>query len=305
MKDLNYTGDLLRIVLSREETLSTSLIAMVLAGLIVTGLIAGLGVLGLFLGCWERYWGRPELKILKSEKGESGFAFHFRWNGPKVRVQYNTVKLKLFNPFGSPSHVEVAQSFPKMAESFAKDLEMGPAMGPLLQAKGLEKAQIQVELSSLEGEGYLKEFKALPFIEMMKTAKTTVRDVEEEQFSSTLSSSENFWIVSRDFIADTVPGKGAQVALPTNPAFAAFFQGIGSGKEGAEASVQENFSISKVWIEDGCIVCNACEDIYPEVFKVVADGCDIIPGHPIDDGIKIEEAAEACPVEIIKFTKVS
>ena len=64
-----------------------------------------------------------------------------------------------------------------------------------------------------------------------------------------------------------------------------------------------NFAVSKVWIEPGCIVCNACEDIFPEVFEVLADTCIIRPGAPLDDGLKVEEAAEACPVEVIKFTK--
>ena len=288
-----------------EETLSTSLMAMILAGLIVIGLIVGLGVLGLFMGVLDHYWGAPRLKILKSQKGKTGFAFHFEWNESKgTSVHYNTVKLRLFNAFGSPRHVEVAQAFPKMSESFFQDLEMGPAMGHLLGGKGLEKALVQVELSSLEGEVYLKEFKAFEFIKQMETATDTVQGREGEKSTDALSPVENFWIVGRDFIADTVPGKGAQVALPTNPAFAAFFQ-ASTGEEGADTSVQENFSISKVWIEDGCIVCNACEDIYPEVFKVIADGCEVIPGHPSDDGIKMEEAAEACPVEIIKFTKVS
>ncbi|MGE0207338.1 MAG: ferredoxin [Candidatus Babeliales bacterium] len=58
-------------------------------------------------------------------------------------------------------------------------------------------------------------------------------------------------------------------------------------------------------MEPGCIVCNACEDIYKEVFEVKADTCIIRPNAPLDDGLRIQEAAEACPVEVIKFTKAS
>jgi ferredoxin len=65
-----------------------------------------------------------------------------------------------------------------------------------------------------------------------------------------------------------------------------------------------NYIVSKVWIEPGCIVCNACEGIFPEVFEVTDTTCLIRPGAPLDDGLKIQEAAEACPVEVIKFTKV-
>lgn len=55
----------------------------------------------------------------------------------------------------------------------------------------------------------------------------------------------------------------------------------------------------KVWIDEGCISCRACEEICPDVFEVDDDGCyvieDNVPGN--DDGIY--EAAESCPVEVI------
>ena len=278
--------------------------ALVIAGFMVTGLIIGLGAIGLLVGVWERYWSRPKLTILRSQKGANGFAFHFQWDESKASVQYNVVKLKLFNPFGAPRQVEMAHSFEKTNESFVQDLDMGPAMGSLLQARGLDKARVQVELNSRDGVAYQAEFKAMELIKLMKEAGTTVQDLRKESSTNSFVPEENFWTIGREFIADTVPGKGAQVAIPTNPAFAAFFQGTGaSGGGAADAVVEENFAISKVWIEEGCIVCNACEDIYPEVFKVIADGCEVIPGHPSDDGLKVLEAAEACPVEIIKFAK--
>ena len=63
----------------------------------------------------------------------------------------------------------------------------------------------------------------------------------------------------------------------------------------AAASV-ENFAVSKVWIDPGCIVCDACEGIYPEVFEVTEETCLIRPDAPMNDGLRIVEAAEACPV---------
>jgi ferredoxin len=82
-------------------------------------------------------------------------------------------------------------------------------------------------------------------------------------------------------------------------------------------------AITKVWIEDGCIVCNACETACPEVFHVTEDTC-FIRGEVREDGAEdtnldakgglkpdtggsledqIIEAAEGCPVEVIKFEK--
>ena len=82
-------------------------------------------------------------------------------------------------------------------------------------------------------------------------------------------------------------------------------------------------AITKVWIEDGCIVCNACETACPEVFRVTEDTCHIraeVRNDGAEDtnleakgGLKAEtggdledqiiEAAEGCPVEVIKFEK--
>lgn len=80
-------------------------------------------------------------------------------------------------------------------------------------------------------------------------------------------------------------------------------------------------AITKVWIEDGCIVCNACETTCPEVFKVTEDTC-YIRAEVMENGEEgtnlsakaplkadkaaelegqIEEAAQGCPVEVIKF----
>jgi ferredoxin len=80
-------------------------------------------------------------------------------------------------------------------------------------------------------------------------------------------------------------------------------------------------AITKVWIEEGCIVCNACETTCPEVFNVTEDSCTIraevrvdgvnstnvteqsaLAGNLGDElADQIEEAAEGCPVEVIKF----
>jgi ferredoxin len=60
-------------------------------------------------------------------------------------------------------------------------------------------------------------------------------------------------------------------------------------------------SITKVWIEEGCIACGSCEQICPQVF-VVTDQSRIIEGVNFADyEPQIKEAAECCPVEVIKY----
>lgn len=62
-------------------------------------------------------------------------------------------------------------------------------------------------------------------------------------------------------------------------------------------------AIKKVWIEEGCTACGLCEDICPEVFKV-EDIATVIEGVNFADfEEKIKEAADSCPVEVIKYTE--
>ena len=62
--------------------------------------------------------------------------------------------------------------------------------------------------------------------------------------------------------------------------------------------------IARVWIEEGCITRGMSELNCPELFKIdqalgtstVLDGADFAP---IEE--KIKQAAEGCPVEVIKY----
>ena len=68
-----------------------------------------------------------------------------------------------------------------------------------------------------------------------------------------------------------------------------------------------NTCIKKVWIEEGCISCKVCEDIAPQVFVVEDDeDCIIKPDAAAHFGPlaeDIDQAAEDCPVEVIKVER--
>jgi len=82
-------------------------------------------------------------------------------------------------------------------------------------------------------------------------------------------------------------------------------------------------AIKVVWIEEGCITCNACEAECPDVFAV-SDTSSTIKASVREDGREsenrkeksplkaelqasleagIEAAATGCPVEVIRFEK--
>lgn len=70
--------------------------------------------------------------------------------------------------------------------------------------------------------------------------------------------------------------------------------------------MSETNVILKVWIDPGCIVCDACQTTCPDVFEVQAETCVIRP-EALDlellrqHGKAIRLAAEECPVEVIRF----
>ncbi len=59
--------------------------------------------------------------------------------------------------------------------------------------------------------------------------------------------------------------------------------------------------ISKIWIEEGCSSCGVCEDISPEVFKLKDVATVIETADYAAHEKKIMEAAESCPVEVIRY----
>ena len=68
--------------------------------------------------------------------------------------------------------------------------------------------------------------------------------------------------------------------------------------------------VTKVWIEPGCIVCDACENTAPTVFEVTEDSCIIRPAALESSFLKpitqeVIDAAEECPVDVIKFDTVA
>lgn len=65
-------------------------------------------------------------------------------------------------------------------------------------------------------------------------------------------------------------------------------------------------SIRRVWVAEGCISCNLCQDLVPEVFEVPA-GSTSRPrrGHEkflkgdLEMEERLQEAVDSCPVEVI------
>ena len=276
---------------------------MILAILAGIGLLIGIGALSLLSGALNFLFVKPKVEILKTALGDQGFAFTFKWDQDAEPVKFDKVRVHLFNPFGTPAQVDITREFDGSDVDFARDIDMGDQLKKILTATPLDKATIEIEVTaSRESITHKQLFKGDVFLAKRNAATQTVDDVAA-QFTVN-KEKPKFEIPERSFISPPLPKTAKQLKMATNPMFAGEFAGAAVAG-GAAAPAVENITVSKVWIEPGCIVCDACEAIFPEVFEVTDSTCIIRPGAPLNDGLKIQESAEACPVEVIKFTKAS
>lgn len=280
--------------------MNTTLIAMGIAILVVTILVAKLAVLSLLSGAFHFLFARPSFEILKAGSGANSFAFGFRWNNAREPANFDLIRLRLFNPFAKPSQVDVSCEFTAQDSDFAVEVDLGPAFANILTTGGLDNSTVEVEIvSSKDSITNYFSFKTRKFLELYRAASKGVEEFNEKYAYK--PSKPIYSQVQRSFISEPLPQTAEKVLkIQSNPAFAGAFA---AGAGAADAAPKENFSVAKVWIADGCIVCNACEGIFPEVFEVTDKTCLIRPNAPLNDGLKIVEAAEACPVEVIKFQK--
>lgn len=280
--------------------MSTTYIAMILAILMGIGLLVGIAILSLLSGALNFLFVKPRIEILKSKLGVNGFSFTVKWDQDAEPVKFDRIRVRLFNPFGQPKELDITRDFEGSMNDFVRDIEMGENFEKLIKAHSVDKGTVEIEIiASRDNVTHKHSMKATEFIKAVNESTKTISDVE----SLFVIKKEKplFEIPEKTFISPPLPKTAKQLKLATNPIFAGDFAGASAGGEAKVAAA--NYLMAKVWIEPGCIVCDACEAIAPLVFEVTDSTCVIRPGAPLDDGLKIQEAAEACPVEVIKFTK--
>ena len=282
--------------------LSPSLLSGAVALVVALALVAFFGIASLLSGILHFLFSKPSFEFLKSGHGEGGFAFGFFSAAADGAIKFDNLTIVLFNPFGTPTRREISVDFGASAGDFAQDIDMGSAFAEILRSEGFDKALVTFRISSSQdGISRYFEMKGARMRKLLEKADLTL---EEYNAKNARASSKPLYAGSvREFIADPLQGDADRVLkLPTNPRFVPDF--LGTAVAGAaDGSAEENFAVKKVWIDPGCIVCDACEGVYPEVFEVLDDTCIIRENAPLDNGLLIEEAAEACPVEVIKFER--
>jgi ferredoxin len=59
--------------------------------------------------------------------------------------------------------------------------------------------------------------------------------------------------------------------------------------------------LTKVWVEDGCILCGLCPELAPDVFVMEDDHCWAREADFDANEEEIRQAAIDCPVDVIRF----
>ena len=124
---------------------------MGLAVIMTVGLLLGIAALSLLSGALSFLFSRPRIHILKSEKGETGFAFSFYCGTASTDDTFDQVRVRLYNPFGTPDQVDTYSTYSPSRGQFAQDVNMGPAYRELFKAKDAKKATVQIEISNRKG----------------------------------------------------------------------------------------------------------------------------------------------------------
>ena len=61
-------------------------------------------------------------------------------------------------------------------------------------------------------------------------------------------------------------------------------------------------ALTRVWVDDGCILCGLCPELAPEVFVMEDDHCWAKDDADLDSNEEeIRQAAIDCPVGVIRF----
>lgn len=176
-----------------------------------------------------------------------------------------------------------------------EDMAMLTDQGIQGQSRALERSSFKIEIEDLVGETKRFDIAKKKVLEVLSGPVYTAPKMVEV----IPNAKPDAWsVLTRVFPWRKAAAQAEMVE-----------EGASKGHAPAAAKVpgvkiDVDFLVTKVWIEPGCIVCDACEAEAPLVFHVLADTCIVRENAPLDDPASIAAAAEGCPVDVIKFDKV-
>ena len=244
-------------------------------------------------------WGGLKIKFIKT--AENPVSLLVAWDNDSFDIKVCRVKVELTELV--PGGRSVAQSF-TFEDSSAKrksfalalklpegDLQALTDSGLAGQPRAVKMTSVNVEVETVDGETRRFKLPKSKVLAGLATATTLGKEIEV-----VADKNPDSWSVQ----TRVFPWRKKEEEVDEAPKAAGGHKAAGAPV--ARAAV--DFAVTKVWIEPGCIVCDACEAEAPLVFHVLADTCIVRENAPLDDAAAIKAAADGCPVDVIKFTKV-
>lgn len=271
---------------------------LLLSVLVVFLILGGPLTLYFAIRILSNVWGGLKVKFIKTP--EHPLALLVAWDNESFEIKINRIRIEMTElvPGGrSVAHTFTFEDSSAKRKTFAlvfklpeKDMQALTDNGLGGQARSVKMSTVTVEVETIDGETRrykIGKNKLLPSI-----AAPTVLEKEVEVIAD--KNPDSWSVQTRVF-----PWRKKEEAAEDAPKAA-----HGAPKGAPAARVVVDFAVTKVWIEPGCIVCDACEAEAPLVFQVLADTCIVREGAPLDDPGAIKAAADGCPVDVIKYTKV-
>ncbi|MEI7440841.1 MAG: ferredoxin [bacterium] len=270
---------------------------LLLSALVVFLLLGGPLTLYAVIVILNNVWGGLKVKFLTTP--ENPLSLLVSWDNESYEIKVTRIKLDFIElvPGGRAlSHSFTFEDSSAKNKSFVLALKLSEDEIKILTDAGLsthpralKQSTISVEVETLNGE--TRRFK-IPKAKFIKSLSDTI-EIDSETEIVTDKNPDSWSVQTRVFPWKKVE---EEVEAPKSAVKAA------GGAPAPRAPV--DFAVTKVWIEPGCIVCDACEAEAPLVFWVKDDTCIVRENAPLDDAAAIKAAAEGCPVDVIKFTKV-
>jgi len=277
--------------------MSNLIIAIVVAGIILGGPLTLFAVIKIL----ARSCATPKAKIVALK--DAPFAVVVDWDRESLPLEVFRVRVDFAELVRGGRSTSFSVTFADRAskkKSFALPIELNESDLAMIKddkvdARTLKQSYFTIEIETADNQATRVRLPKRKVLETLKgEAFVPSSDVE------TLApvKPDEWSLLTRVF-----PWRHAAAAAAAAAAIAPKAEAAeGAPKAAAAAAPQiADFVVTKVWIEPGCIVCDACENEAPHVFEVTSDTCIIRPNAPLGNALSIKAAAEGCPVNVIKY----
>lgn len=246
-------------------------------------------------------WGSLNAKFVRSSNPDAPLAIAVGWDDESYNLAVNRIRVEFSEPIRGGRSDAFSLTFEDKSakkRSFVVPLKFSKEQIDMLTDNGVDgkistfkKSYATIEVETVAGDTVRCAIPKKKIREAFFGSDAMAPKDAEQMPATDLDP----WVLQ----ARHFPWRKAAEEAAAAPAA----KGAGGPKAKSSEPTVVDFIVTKVWIEPGCIVCDACENEAPEVFKVLADTCIVVENAPLGNAGSIAAAAEGCPVDVIKYTK--